>query len=476
MHSEDTLVSPRRSSRVPVAMPILVTSLDGAHYSEVCETLVVNTHGCAIRSRAKLDPGVSLHFHSQDGRGATAQVVSCERMESDNQSWRLGARLEHPENFWGLQNFPKDWTVSLASAVPKVPQLAARVQNSVQLSGGPSAWPEARPKLSEDYVKRVLVELVRPLHAEITAMKEKLARADANRSRFDVSLSSIPPELEQQLEQRLRQDLGPKVIEEARQQSSHILSATKEAIEKMVVGIQEEFQRRSKEELDVVEQRAGQISAHIVETIREQLRDGVGDLQRKLVDGRNHLRRTSDELLVSLQTSLNDEHNRRREELEQLRVQVAAQSLRLHEQIEQLDSRISMLDESLRSWESGLDGRLNQMASDSVNNTRNEIEEVADCILQELKTRSAQAVGNQMDEAAGNMRIVQKGIVASVSESLKMQSADALQEFEHSMDELAHSSIERCRNRIAAGLNAVVKNLGEQFQVGVSFGSDDSER
>src|SRR5947207_13281878 len=112
MHSEDTLTSPRRSSRVPVAMPILVTSLDGAHYSEVCETVVVNAHGCAIRSRAKLDPGVSLHFHSKDGRGTTARVVSCQPMKSDTQNWILGARLDQPENFWGLQNYPKDWTVS----------------------------------------------------------------------------------------------------------------------------------------------------------------------------------------------------------------------------------------------------------------------------------------------------------------------------------------------------------------------------
>ena len=476
MHNENTLVSPRRSSRVPVAMPILVTSLDGAHFSEVCETLVVNAHGCAIRSRVKLDAGVQLHLHSKEGRVTTAQVVSCQPMELDSQSWRLGARLEHPGNFWGLQSFPKDWTASQTSAPPTVPQLAAPAQSSVQVSGGPSEWPEARPKLSEEYVKRVIVELVRPLHTEITAMKEKLARADANRSRFDVSLSSIPSELEQQLEQRLRQDLGPKVIEEVRQQSSRMLSATKAAIEKMVVEVQEEFQRRSKEELEVVEQRAGQISAHIVETIREQLRDGVGDLQRKLVDVRNQLRRTSDELLVSLQTSLNDEHNTRREELEQLRVEIAAESLRLHEQIEQLDSRTSMLDKSLRSWESGLDGRLSQMAADTLNNTRNEIEGVADSSLQELKTRSAQTVGNQMDEAAGNLRIVQKGIVASVSESLKMQSADALQEFEHSMNELAHSSIERCRNRIATGLNAVVQNLGEQFQVEARFGSDDNKR
>src|SRR6266704_256668 len=83
MHNENTLVSPRRSSRVPVAMPILVTSLDGAHFSELCETLVVNAHGCAIRSRVKLDAGVQLHFRSKEGRVATAQVVSCQPRELD---------------------------------------------------------------------------------------------------------------------------------------------------------------------------------------------------------------------------------------------------------------------------------------------------------------------------------------------------------------------------------------------------------
>jgi hypothetical protein len=461
MHIEDVLASPRRSSRIPVAMPILVTSLNGAHYSEVCETLVVNAHGCAIRSRAKLDPGVSLHFHSKDGRGTTAQVVSCQPL--DNQSWMLGARLEYPGNFWGLQNFPKDWPLTLPPAPPKISQLPALAQNPVELIGVPVERTEAKPKLSEEDVKKVILELVRPLHAEIAAMKEKLARADANRSRFDVSLASIPAELEQQLEQRLQKDLGPKVINEAREQSSRTLSATRTAIEKMVVEVQEEFQRRSKAELEVVEERAGQISTQIVETIREQLRDGVGDLQRKLADGRNQLKRTSDELLLSLQTSLNGEHNMRREELEQVRVQVAEQSSRLHEQIEQLDNRVSMLNDSLQSWESGLDGRLSQMANERLSSTRTAIEGIAENILVELKTRGNQTVGNQLDEATANMRIIQKGIVASLSESLKTQSAEALQEFERSMDEVAHSSIERCRDRIATGLNAVVKNLGQQF-------------
>jgi hypothetical protein len=68
-----------------------------------------------------------------------------------------------------------------------------------------------------------------------------------------------------------------------------------------------------------------------------------------------------------------------------------------------------------------------------------------------------------MDEAAGNMRIVQAGVVASVSDSLRAQSADALQDFEVSLDGLAQLSIERWRHRLASGLSALVKNLGEHF-------------
>ncbi len=445
-------------------MPILVTRLDEPHFSEVCDTLVVNAHGCAILSRVKLDAGVPLQFHSQDGRETTAQVVSCQPMRSDKRNWVLGARLNRPENFWGLQNFPEDWTLSLTSALAKVPQLAATpVKRSLPGSGLPSQGSEITLQLSEESVRKMIVQSVHPLHAEITALKEKLARGEANRSRFDVSLSSIPPELEQQLEQRLRQDLGPKVIEEAREQSTRMLSTTKEAIEHRVIEIRAEFHRQSTEELQVVEQRAGETSAHIVANIREQLNDGVGELQRKLADGRSQLKRITDELLESLQTRLSDEHNTRRGELEQLRVEVAAERSRLHEEIEQLDSRMRKLDESVRCLESGLDKRLGQMAGDAVKNTRNEIERVADTMLQELTARSSQALGNQMDEAAGNMRIVQEGIVASASDSLRTQSADALQDFEHSMDELARLSIERWRHRLAGGLNALVKNLGEHF-------------
>src|SRR6201993_5576112 len=102
MQNANSPAALRRSSRVPINVPILVTSLEpGTRFSEVCETLVVNAHGCAMRSPVKLDAGVLLHFHSKEGRETTAKVIYCEPFESDR-GWRLGARLHPPPNFWGL--------------------------------------------------------------------------------------------------------------------------------------------------------------------------------------------------------------------------------------------------------------------------------------------------------------------------------------------------------------------------------------
>ncbi len=55
----------RRSSRVPVKVPIRVSSMEpSAQFSEVCETLVVSAHGCALRSPLKLNAGSLLRLHS----------------------------------------------------------------------------------------------------------------------------------------------------------------------------------------------------------------------------------------------------------------------------------------------------------------------------------------------------------------------------------------------------------------------------
>jgi uncharacterized phage infection (PIP) family protein YhgE len=443
-----------------------------AHFSEVCETLVVNAHGCAMRSRVKLETGVRLRLHSREGRDTTAQVVSCQPFGSDSQSWMLGARLDRPDNFWGLRNCPKDWAVAAG-----IPVLTARPQNPTA-TNSPAAPQAAKPvsqpsevahnqaarQTSEEQVKHVITESMRSIQAEVAALREKLLHKEANPSRFEVSLSSIPPELEQQIELRLRKGLEPKVLDEARQQSAQLLVQAQAAIDRKTTEAHERFSGRLAEERRAFEQRAQEISKHISETVRDRVGVGVNEFQQKLVEGGNQLKRLSEELLEFLQSSVNDEHNARRGELEELRAAVKAESARLHELTERLDSRIAKLSDSVRSLESGLDQRLNQMCGRAVSDTRSQLESMAGAILTELTTRSAEALGKQLDETGTKMRDIQKGTVAAVSESLDVQTRNTLQGFERSAEDMARASVERWRQKLASGLSALAKSLDEQLK------------
>lgn len=476
MHNGDTPTTLRRSSRVPTGVQILVTSLNGPHFSDVCETLMVNAHGCSMLTRVKLDPGVPLHFHSKDGRETTAQVVDCQPIGTDHRRWRLAAQLDRPDNFWGLKDCPKDWTLPTSPLSPRLQGFKSTNSHASHQLNRALEPALDRAGQSEVQVEKMIAESVRPLQAEIISLKEKLTQREANPSRFEVSLSSIPPELEQQLELRLREYLGPKVLDATRQQSAQLLALAKSTIDQQIREGCEEFMRRSTEELKVVEERARDIASHISEDARGHLRRGFEDFDQKLLDGGNSLKRLSEELLEFLQHSLSAEHDARREDLDKLRASVASESSRLLEQVEYLDTRIAKLDESARSLESGLDHRLSRMSSDTVRDTRSQFESVASEILEELTTRSAESLEIQMKQASGNMESVQNGIVASVSESLTIRTADALQAFDHSIEELARLSVERYRVRLEAVLNALARSLHEQFPTQGKPGDDRSQQ
>ncbi len=453
----------RRSSRVPTAVQILVTSLDGKHFSDVCETVVVNAHGCAILTRVKLESGVPLHFHSKDGRETTARVVSCQPIGSDHRRWRLGAKLDRPENFWCLRNCPKDWALSEAGATVTSPTPVSHQLPQVRETSD-SALDRLARQL-ETHVKKMVAESIRPLQAEIVALNERFAQREANPNRFEVSLSNIPPELEQQIEARLKKDLGPRVLHEIREQSALLLASAKATIDQRTSEAQENVLRAVAEELKVVEKRAQDISTYISENTQEHLRCDLEDFHRKLLDGGNSLKRLSEELREFLQQDLIAEHDARRGDLEQLQTAVASESARLQIQIGSLDTRIANLDQSARCLESSLEQRLSRIASDAVKDTRSQYESAANEILEELIARSVHLLREQLEETRGNMKNVQEGIVASVSESLNGQATNALQAFEDSIEHQARVVVERWRRKLDGGLNALVRSLNEQFRL-----------
>jgi hypothetical protein len=391
----------------------------------------------------KLEIGVPVHLHSEEGRQTKAQVVDCQPMGPDQQGWRLGARLDQPANFWGLKSCPDDW----ARQLPAGPK-------SKLLGASPS----------QDQLRTMIAELVQPLHEQIAELKRKLPQGESKRSSFEVSLSQIPPELEEQLWKRLRQDLGTQALQQTRLQSEQVLGAAKATIDQKISASQGEFRKWVTQELQGVTQRAQGISAEIADRVRQHIRTGVGEFQQQTGEAGKRLEQRSEELLQSLQKRLGEEHDAHRWEMQQIQTAVAAESAKVEKQVADLSGRIAKLDEATKRMESGLDHRLGQMASDIVSGARRELEAAVESRLKEMETHSAKELGKQLEDACAHLKMIQKGIEASVSESLQAQVAETLRSFEQNVDRLAQDSVDRLRKKLAGGFNSLVKILGEHLQ------------
>src|SRR5215472_17009635 len=466
MQNETLSAEFRRSSRVAAELPIRVTSLAGTYFSEMCKTLVVNAHGCALLTPVKFDAGIPLRFHSKDGRETTARVVSCQAIGPDHRSWRLGAQLDRPENFWRLSDCPEDWALT-SSFTAKPTQIAPSMITLPPNHTGQSI--EAKLDLVaqrlEAPLKRMIAESLKPLEAQVTVLKETMARREANPSRFEVSLSSIPPELEQQLEERLRKDLGPQILQESRQQYANLLETAKSTIDQRTTDGYEAFAHRAEEELKTVEKRAQELSAHLSANTEEHLCSGLKDFQQRLLEGGNSLKRLSQELLEFLENNLNDDYNARRQDLERLHASVAEEYARLRKDIEHLGNRVARLDESAHSLESGLDKRLSNIASNTMKDSRSQLESLAADVLEQFIAGSAKIVEDRLAEVTGKIATTEDDRLGSFSGSLKLETANVLEGFEKSINELAKLSVERWRLKLAGSFNALAKNLGEQFQL-----------
>jgi len=483
---------------VPVNVPILVTSLEpDAKFSEVCETLVVNAHGCSMKSPVRLDAGVLLHFHSKEGRETTAKVVYCEPFESDR-GWRLGARLDRPQNFWGLKTTPQDWARIPAPADPTgdaPAKLVPRNGQAIPASGEKipvslkSMLDNLQKQVGEERLRGLVADAMRPLLSELAELRESVARSQQprERSKFEVSLSHIPPELQDQIEARLKKELNPRVMEEARSQSAQMLESAKKAIEKTTSVSHTEFREHVSEEVRAtqkrvevisaeaekrvqgisaeMEKRVQAVSSETVSSLRDHLRREMGEFHQHVVDAGTRLKHLSNELLQAQEKTLAGEHDARRKDLDLLQATVKEESARLQAQVADLDARIAKLDESANALESGLDIRLSKLASSTVSSARSQLESTVDVILQELGTRSAKELTEQVDEAAVRLGIIQKGIENAVSESMRLQAAGTLESFEKSLDDLSRKSVERCRGVLANGLTSLARNLGEQFRL-----------
>ena len=445
MHSPNLPGTLRRSSRVPMTMPITITSLEpAAQVLEVCETLVVSAHGCAMRSPIKLETGVLLQFRVTDGRQTTAHVVDCQPIGSDQPGWKLAARLDLPGNFWGLSSCPEDWL--------RLKDMPAAGELSLTIAGSNNA---ATPKMP--MLRALVAEMVEPLQADLADLEERLAQ-HKERNRFEVSLSRIPPEVEEKLWMRLREDLGTQALRQTREQADRVLGAAQSAIELKITEAEEEFQHWVREKQQVVEQHVQALSEQTADELRQRLRTVGEAFEQQASAAGVRLEQRGEEFVQALLQRLGEEREAHRRELEAVQVAAASESSRLQAQLIELGRRMGELDETAQRLESGLNTRLMRMAAETVSGVRTQLQSAADSILENLVARNAQDMEHQLDEATARLKNIQNEIEVSVSESLKTNVAETLESFEKATDDSAQRAVAAVRSQLQNAANSIFED------------------
>jgi len=109
-HGEKPKSDGRRSTRLSLQIPVVVTCLDPSlDFREECRTVVVNAHGCGVivPESLKIATPVTVKLVS-NGRCKKGRIVVATRVID---SWLLGMEFDSPENFWGIETPPADWCV-----------------------------------------------------------------------------------------------------------------------------------------------------------------------------------------------------------------------------------------------------------------------------------------------------------------------------------------------------------------------------
>jgi len=161
--SEKTQHAIRRSTRLPLEVPVLVTSLNPAvTFSEQCNTTLVNAHGCGLIVPRELAHGIQVRLEIVSAkRHTTARVAEVVPLGGDPETWLVGLELEVPGNFWGIEYAPTDWRIE---EIP--PPAAERPQSDQEPSAAAKPARSRRWRLTDISAGACFLETATPFPAD----------------------------------------------------------------------------------------------------------------------------------------------------------------------------------------------------------------------------------------------------------------------------------------------------------------------
>ena len=98
----------RRSSRLPLSVPVFVTGKNTiVHVHSRCDTLDISSTGARLRSKRLLPFGAYVRIDVLGGSGVTTGRVI--RVMPGHGSYVIGVQFDKPGNIWNVKNPPDDW-------------------------------------------------------------------------------------------------------------------------------------------------------------------------------------------------------------------------------------------------------------------------------------------------------------------------------------------------------------------------------
>jgi hypothetical protein len=164
---EETQHAIRRSTRLPLEIPVLVTSLNAdPPFSAAGNTTLVNAHGCGLIVPRAMTKGFEVQLEIVSAkRYTTARVVEVVPLGGDPETWLVGLELNAPGNFWGIEYAPSDWKIEENSS-----QVAPQPQADHKSSAAAKPAHSRRWRLTDISAGACYLETAEPFAVDTTVL------------------------------------------------------------------------------------------------------------------------------------------------------------------------------------------------------------------------------------------------------------------------------------------------------------------
>jgi len=491
----------RRSTRVRARISILITSLDPASpLSLVCETLIVNAHGCAARVTQPLEIGMPIRLRvspppansaaegaARTPRETTARIVLCQPIAGSQPSWVVGVEMDKPGNIWGLTPAPEDWKrVDAAAGGSKTGGPPSRPVVELKMA----VWPLASPPATSGAQARNGDE---GLKKQLAQHQETIAQLE---NRLSASQGALPGLVREQISKaqqetvaHLRKQLGSMLAESVQEQlpaQTEAMARLQErlaALESLPAAVREQLgetratlvtatetvrKQLAEAQQETLAQARKQISAALAQAAQQQspaqaeaivgLQARMGALESLPAAVREQLGETRAALATAAETVHKQIADAQQETLAQARKQISAalaqtaqqQSPAQAEAIAGLQARLAALE----SLPGAVREQLGETRAALVSATETVRKQLADA-QQETLAQARQQLSAVLTESLQAQSTAQNGVIARLQ--------DRLTAFE-SIPDVVREQLGEARNAIAS-LNGVFrKQLAEAQQ------------